>query len=521
MLHAVTCLFNPCGYRRLVENHRRFSAALGVPLTTVELSFDGRFEVPGSLRVFGDPAAHTLWQKERLLNLAIESLPPEVDNIAWIDADLLFLNPDWAAETERVLGDVPVCQLFERVHRTDAAGRLAGSQVGWAKARNEGRTPEKTHQPGFAWAARRDLLTAGAGPERGLYDRDVVGGGDRSMAFAWAGAPQPHGPQKRAAGWWRDYLAWAKPQAARTGGKIGAVPGEIVHLYHGERKDRQYRGRTAHLVDHDYDPAVDLEQGKGGLWRWASDKPAMHRAVRRYFERRNDDGVPRQVSTWAAGVITAPRKEPTLGGTLASLKEAGFEDVRVFAEPGSDVPAVWSHLPRTDRAETCGAFPNWYLALTELVLRDPRADAYLLCEDDVQFSKGLRKYLEATLWPARDVGVVSLHTPSHFAVGKPRGWHVEDRGWDAWGAQAYVFPNRSARAFLSDPAVLDHRGFGPDGGRIHADCVVGAWCRRSGRPYLVHSPSLSRHTGETSTLWPADRRCTGRRQCSAFADSVA
>ena len=50
MLHAVTCLFNPCGYRRPVQNHRRFAAGLaaaGVPLTTVELSYDGRFEVPG------------------------------------------------------------------------------------------------------------------------------------------------------------------------------------------------------------------------------------------------------------------------------------------------------------------------------------------------------------------------------------------------------------------------------------------------------------------------------------------
>ena len=521
MLHAVTCLFNPCGYRRLVENHRRFSAALGVPLTTVELSFDGRFEVPGSLRVFGDPAAHTLWQKERLLNLAIESLPPEVDKVAWIDADLLFLNPDWAAETERVLEEFAVCQLFARSHDVDAAGRLFRKRSSLATALKAGRKPTNMDHPGYAWAARRDLLTAGGGSERGLYDRNVVGGGDRAMAFAWAGVPQPNGPQKQAACWWQDYLAWAKPQAERTGGKIGVVPGDVIHLYHGERKDRQYRSRIAHLVHHDYDPAVDLAKGKSGLWRWASDKPALHRAVRRFFERRNDDGVARQVATWAVGVATAPRTEPTLGDTLASLGNAGFDDPRLFAEPGAEVPPTWAHLPRTDRSETCGAFPNWYLALTELVLRDPRAEAYLICEDDVQFSKGLRKYLEATLWTAADVGVVSLHTPSHFAVGKPRGWHVEDRGWEAWGAQAYVFPYRSARALLSDPAVLDHRGFGPDGGRIHADCVVGAWCRRAGRPYFVHSPSLARHTGETSTVWPADRRCTGRRQCAAFADSVA
>lgn len=109
----------------MIDNHRRFAAALGVPLTTVELSFNGRFEIPGSIRLLGDPATQTLWQKERLLNLAIESLPPEADKVAWIDADLLFLNPHRAAETERVLEEVAVCQLFERAHETNAAGRSA------------------------------------------------------------------------------------------------------------------------------------------------------------------------------------------------------------------------------------------------------------------------------------------------------------------------------------------------------------------------------------------------------------
>ena len=138
----------------------------------------------------------------------------------------------------------------------------------------------------------------------------------------------------------------------------------------------------------------------------------------------------------------------------------------------------------------------------------------------MRFSRGLRRYLERTLWPRPAVGVVSLHTPSHFAVGKAPGWHAEDRGWGAWGSQAYVFPNAAARAFLTDPAALDHRGFGPGGGLKNVDCVVGAWCRRAGLPYLVHSPSLTRHTGQTSTLWPADRRCTGRRQCAAFLEEA-
>ena len=531
MLHAVTCLFNPCGYRRLVENHRTFAAGLadaGVPLTTVELSFDGRFEVPGSVRLVGDPAVHTLWQKERLLNLAVESLPPEVDKVAWVDADLLFLNRSWAAETERVLETHAVCQPFRRAHLTDAAGRLGGSRRSIGQALAEGETPTWKDHCGFAWAARRELIAAGGPGGGGLYDRHVVGGGDRAMADAWLGRPAPDGPQKRAPKWWADYLAWAEPQAAAAGGTIGVTDGDVVHLYHGAKADRRYQERVAYLSDHDFDPAADLELDHNGLWRWASDKPKMHRAVRRYFDlrkddgARDDDGAARPVRAWAVGVTTAPRREPTLRDTLRSLAAAGFEDVRVFAEPRSEAPAEFAGLPRTDRGETLGAFPNFYLALSELVLREPRADAYFLCQDDAEFSAHLRTYLEKTLWPAAEVGAVSVYTPSHDdPPDSPRGWAAVDRGWKCWGALGLIFPNASARAFLSDPAVLDHRGFGPKDGLANVDSVVGAWCRRSGRPYFVHRPSLCRHTGETSTLWPAARRATGRRQCGAFLKSAA
>jgi hypothetical protein len=37
-----------------------------------------------------------LWQKERLLNLAIKSVPLYVKNIAWLDCDVIFDRSDWA-----------------------------------------------------------------------------------------------------------------------------------------------------------------------------------------------------------------------------------------------------------------------------------------------------------------------------------------------------------------------------------------------------------------------------------------
>ena len=46
----------------------------------------------------GDPARQTLWQKERLLNLAAAAVPAEFDALAWIDADT-ELPDDWQRRT--------------------------------------------------------------------------------------------------------------------------------------------------------------------------------------------------------------------------------------------------------------------------------------------------------------------------------------------------------------------------------------------------------------------------------------
>ncbi|WP_339733651.1 glycosyltransferase [uncultured Gimesia sp.] len=227
----------------------------------------------------------------------------------------------------------------------------------------------------------------------------------------------------------------------------------------------------------------------------------------------------RNIQQWAVGITTAPRKKSTLHQTLVSLKTAGWDSPRLFAEPGVEIPSEFNRLPVSRRDETLGAFPNWYLALTELVLRNPRAEAFLLCQDDVLFSADIRDYLERTLWPANQIGVVSIYCPSHYSQAAKPGFIREDRGWKSWGALAYIFSNPSARAILSDSMVLNHRDFGPAEGLHHIDSVVGYWCERNHLPYYVHSPSLAQHIGESSTIYPR-ATTSGNRQAKDFQNPI-
>jgi hypothetical protein len=119
------------------------------------------------------------------------------------------------------------------------------------------------------------------------------------------------------------------------------------------------------------------------------------------------------------------------------------------------------------------------------------------------------------LWPSTDAGVVSIYCPSIYAVGQPRGFHLEDRGWRNWTAQALIFSNPAARGFIADLGVVNHRHHGRREGMRNIDCVVGHWCRQAGRPFYVHAPSLAQHVGEASTLYPR-ATASGRRSSSTF-----
>lgn len=300
-LWAITSYFNPMRYRRRRANYRRFRDALAVPLAAVELGFDGKWELgPDDADLYlriGD--GDVLWQKERLLNLILPRLPAACTQIAWLDCDLLLPETDWPGRLANALAEAPLVQAFARVRYlardaedgaddlvTDAAA--ARIRAGREPAAVLGRATDRTGggpAPGMAWAARRELIA-----RHGFYDGCIIGGGDTALACAAYGVPdiavRLHGMNA-----WqtRRYLAWAAPFHRDVGGRVGAIDGEIRHLWHGELAARRAGERHVGLDAHAFDPRADITLGQDGAWRWASDKPDLHSYVRRYFEGRSED----------------------------------------------------------------------------------------------------------------------------------------------------------------------------------------------------------------------------------------
>jgi hypothetical protein len=165
-----------------------------------------------------------------------------------------------------------------------------------------------------------------------------------------------------------------------------------------------------------------------------------------------------------------------------------------------------------------GAWSNYYLAMVELLMRAPEADAILLVQDDVLFydRQDLRGYLERCLWPTDPPGIVSLYCSAAYSRDEP-GWHLFDGVW-VWGALAFIFPTELARKFATDPIVMEHRHGAGDEGCANVDVAIGDWAARNNIPLHYPCPSLAQHIGDVSALWPSQRASGYRRADRFLAD---
>lgn len=301
-LWGITCFYNPAGFTTKLPNYQRFRAALGIPCITVECAFGSApFVLPPTSDVVHVRARDVLWQKERLLNVALSHLPAYCTKVAWLDGDLLFQSPTWAEDTAALLDTHAVVQPFTSAVRL-GRGALVDDGTGERFTSYAARVAEDPGvvargsfdlhgHTGFAWAARRELLT-----RHGIYDACIAGSGDHMMAHAFVGdlesacIPRIFGDNHAH----RDHFArWARGvfgdmRDMRAG--LGVTPGVVHHLWHGDMKDRQYLARNRQLAALRFTPERDLRVGPSGAWELSPLQPELRAFVTAYFASRNEDG---------------------------------------------------------------------------------------------------------------------------------------------------------------------------------------------------------------------------------------
>mmetsp|Transcript_8716 Transcript_8716/g.14117 ORF Transcript_8716/g.14117 Transcript_8716/m.14117 type:complete len:373 (+) Transcript_8716:301-1419(+) len=287
---GLVAYFNPAKFQSRYDNFVKFrerSKAQGLWLLVVEMAFgEHEFELEhgihadGLIQIRGDETS-VLWQKERLLNIGLGSLPRGVcKSIVWPDAEVLFDNDDWVGETILALEKYPVIQPYEyavRLRRGEVwvdakdlrpsldkgegikTRGIAKSMFRKKRTRAILNSQRKHGYTGFAWAARRQALEDFGG----FYDKNIVGGADGLMAHAFFGnlrdkAYIPYFYENRVIP--QVYEDWSHEAFRVVQGDVGHVPGSVLHLWHGDKKDRQYVDRHKLLLEAGFDPSVDLDR---------------------------------------------------------------------------------------------------------------------------------------------------------------------------------------------------------------------------------------------------------------------
>ncbi|MBD2527415.1 hypothetical protein [Nostoc sp. FACHB-133] len=303
-LWIITTYFNSCNYQTKLKNMTAFRErieAAGLNLIIVECAFNEQgFTLRNSsknTRIVKVKATDVMWQKERLLNIVLSQLPTACKKVAWIDCDILFNNSEWAVEASKLLDVFPVIQLFDfgielpkdhEIYRGEGKIWQSFASIHQDKPNEIYKKYSRHGHTGFAWAATKDLLL-----KHKFYDADIAGAGDELMVHAMCGAwysicvAKKLGKTKYH---FNHFINWAEKFYEDVSGQVGCVSGYVLHLWHGDSKDRQHLERRVPLHISNFDPENDISIDENGCWKWNSDKTYMHQWIKEYFLQRKEDG---------------------------------------------------------------------------------------------------------------------------------------------------------------------------------------------------------------------------------------
>jgi len=291
-LYVILPYFNFCGFKRrrdlFIQFVERYAKTPGVRLVIAEALGPAplpRLPVYAHLKYQSD--SH-VWIKENLINMAAKSLPSDWKYLAWVDADLEFLNQNWVRDTIHELQSADVVQMWrtavnlgpaEEALKIDKsfAYMFVGSGTAWTASDKYG-----FWHPGYAWACTRQAFTKMGG----LPDWAILGSGDRHLAMSLAGLAQTSCPGTIH----ENYKMMLKLyERSLKNFKVSWVDGTIIHFWHGSFADRRYKERWDILIKNSFDPFEDIGYTDEGLVQLTDKGRRFEKYLDDYFTGRKED----------------------------------------------------------------------------------------------------------------------------------------------------------------------------------------------------------------------------------------
>jgi hypothetical protein len=208
--------------------------------------------------------------------------------MAWIDADITFLNERWVEDTLDALDTWDVVQMFHSALNLGPSGDLTKVDKGFAfMYRGSGTPYTKTDRygywhPGYAWACTRKAWAR----MNGLIDWAILGSADRHMAMAFIGKVLDSAPGNIHKNY-KQLLVDFQNRVRNL--KLSWIDGTIVHHWHGSLANRRYRERWDILTKLNYDPFIDVGLTLTGVVQLTASGERLRKPIEEYFVMRSED----------------------------------------------------------------------------------------------------------------------------------------------------------------------------------------------------------------------------------------
>jgi len=314
---VLTAFFNPLGLKNKMTNYLAFSKSIrtqGAKLLVVELSIkDSGFVIPQDScdKLIRLKSNSFLWHKERLLNIGLQNIPDSCKYVVLVDGDVLFLDSNWIKKTKKILKKYPVIQPFKWVTKLDQKETksffLTGDMEYYSK-QTEGyfscllqQHKIQRYNVGYALALRANLAK-----KVKFYDKAIIGGGDSILVDGFSRSIF-HEYEKYGDLFTKDAVKWVKNAKRISKEHISFIDGKILHLWHGNDKNRNYKTRYFFLNALRFNPTQDLEVNSQGVFEWSQRRSIriylMKFFSKLYFVSRNEQSSAKRLPLLAGHAV--------------------------------------------------------------------------------------------------------------------------------------------------------------------------------------------------------------------------
>lgn len=289
-LYIITVYFNPSGSKRRYQLHKEFHARLqsidNIVLVTAECAFPtSSFEVtspnkePLEIQIRSNSI---IWIKENLINIALKKLYKnkkflsDCKYIAWVDADIEFIDVDWFSKLEESLTKYSIVQMFKYALFLDINEEISETHTsfGYYYVTKELQLEKFEYpHPGYAWCTtKKNMIKL-----QKLYDMGVLGSGDTHMAYALIGEyEQGFMPNLEYEPNFKESVRkWQEKALKIFKKKLGFVNMNIKHFWHGSRQNRQQIYRWQLLNEFEFNPLQDLAVMSDGHYELKQEKKEL------------------------------------------------------------------------------------------------------------------------------------------------------------------------------------------------------------------------------------------------------